>query len=392
MPCGEARLQIQRCRQGARLPILFNERSAYLNERRGNPFPGRYPVPTFVLMERQHLSRITQQALAWVGVWILVFLVLGGGFDRPVRFLLRILPLLVGIAAVVFINGTVLLPRLYFANRRIAFVLAGVTLVVALSFFLQYGIQPDRGFPIPFGPGARPRGLGMATLRFLLPLATAFLGSSLFEVMRYAGYREKQAIQAQREQLATELKFLKAQVNPHFLFNSLNNIYTLTLLRDDKASESLLRLAGMLRYMLYDSETEAVTLGREIEYIRNYIALRRLKDSREMAIRTEFDERRPGLPIAPLLLIPFVENAFKHSRVDEWPDGFVHLSLVTTEGEIRFSVENSIAEGQAPPDGVGGIGLDNVRKRLALLYPDRHDLQVRRERGRFAITLTLEVP
>ncbi|THH39342.1 sensor histidine kinase [Neolewinella litorea] len=336
-------------------------------------------------------SRIARQALAWVGVWVVVFLVLGGGFATPVRGIFRLLPLLLAIALVVAVNGAVLLPRLYFTGRRGWFVLAGAVLVLALSFFLQYGMAPDRAFPIRFGRGARAAGPGMATLRYLLPLATAFLGSSLFEVMRYAGYQEKQAVQAQREQLATELKFLKSQVNPHFLFNSLNNIYTLTLLRDEQASESLLRLSGMLRYMLYDSETEAVPLGREIEYIRNYISLRRLKDSRNMNIRADLDESRPQLPIAPLLLIPFVENAFKHSRVEDLPDAFVHVSLSTTPGGIRFAVENTVPVVPSPVDSVGGIGLDNVRKRLALLYPDRHALQVIDQGRRFSVSLSLEL-
>ncbi|MBB4079083.1 hypothetical protein GGR28_001700 [Lewinella aquimaris] len=342
-------------------------------------------------MERLKLSRIALQALAWVGLWVVVFMILGGGNDAPLRFFRRLWPLLVAIAAVVIINGAVLLPRLYFSDRRGWYVVAGAALVAAATLILQYGSVPDRAFPIDFGRGARPRGMGMATLRYLLPVATAFLGSSLIEVMRYAGYREKQAVQAQREQLTTELKFLKSQVNPHFLFNSLNNIYTLTLLRDEKAPESLLRLSGMLRYMLYDSETEAVALSREIEYIRNYIALLQLKDSRGMNITADLDDSRPNLPIAPLLLIPFVENAFKHSRVEDIGVGFIEINLATTSQGIEFTVINSVPAIPTPLDGVGGIGLDNVRKRLELLYPNRHQMSIESAEERFAVTLNLQL-
>ncbi|MCP9234567.1 sensor histidine kinase [Lewinella sp. JB7] len=344
-------------------------------------------------MERLKFSRIAVQALAWVGLWVIVFSVLGGGgFDTSFRFFRRLGPLLIAIAALVIVNGAVLLPRLYFTGRRGWYVVAGIAVLLAATFLLQYGSVPDRSFPLNLGRGARPRGLGMATLRFFLPLATAFLGSTLIEVMRYAGYREKQAVQAQREQLATELKFLKSQVNPHFLFNSLNNIYTLTLLHDEKAPESLLRLSGMLRYMLYDSETEVVPLGREIEYIRNYIALLQLKDSRGLNVTAELDDSRPDLPIAPLLLIPFVENAFKHSRIEDLDRGFIHITLTTRARGIAFTVTNSLPAVQSSSgDRVGGIGLDNVRKRLELLYPDRHQLSVEPQAEQFRITLSLEL-
>ncbi|NJB87497.1 hypothetical protein GGR26_003277 [Lewinella marina] len=342
-------------------------------------------------MHSVKFPRIAVEALAWAILWVVVLAILGGGLESPFRFLRRLGPLLVGIVAVVIVNATVLLPRLYFANRRGWYVVAGTAVVVAVALILQYGFVPDRAFPIQFGRGARPRGLGTATLRYLLPLATAFMGSALIEVMRYASYRERQAVQARGEQLATELKFLKSQVNPHFLFNSLNNIYTLTLLQDEKASESLLRLAGMLRYMLYDSETERVALGREIEYIRNYIVLRRLKDSRAMDIQVDLDESRPLLPIAPLLLIPFVENAFKHSRVEDLADGYVRISLVTSAAGIVFRVENSVPVTPSPADQTGGIGLENVRKRLTLLYPDRHRLEVDHGDHHFIVTLQLEL-
>ena len=184
------------------------------------------------------------------------------------------------------LGGGISTPR----GRRAWFVLGGVALVLGVSLVLQYGVVPDRVFP--FERVGRPRGGGLATVRLLLPLATSFLGSSLIEVMRYAFYQERRVIQAQGEQLTTELKFLKSQINPHFLFNSLNNIYTLTLLKDDLAAESLLRLSDMLRYMLYDAETPTVPLRWEIAYIRNYVSLRALKDSRGQNVTCDLGESR----------------------------------------------------------------------------------------------------
>ncbi|WP_116127611.1 sensor histidine kinase [Lewinella sp. IMCC34183] len=349
-------------------------------------------------MERLRLSRLTLQVLAWVGLWALVFLVLGGDVASPGRSLRRLLPLLATIGVVVALNGLVLLPRLYFRGRRGGYLLAAVLLVIVATLVAQNAGFSGRRFPVLYERMSRNRSLGLGTLRYALPIATSLLGSVVFEVMRYAGFREREAVRAQREQLATELKFLKSQVNPHFLFNSLNNIYTLTLLHDEKAPESLLRLSGMLRYMLYDSETESVALGREIAYIRDFIALRRLKDSRGMDIRVELDDRWPELRIAPLLLIPFVENAFKHSRVEDLEDGYVKIKLTTSDVRstsdvvLTFSVVNSVPARTSPADRVGGIGLENVRKRLELLYPGRHHLRILPGGNTFTVELKLDLP
>lgn len=335
-------------------------------------------------------------------MWLLVFLILGGGSPAPVRFVGRLFPVLLGIALVVFINGAILLPRLYFgaewrqgAGRTVSsrqwYVIAALGTVIGVALLLQYGWNPDRRFPVDFGRGVRPRGFGTATLRYLLPLATSLLGATLLEVIGHAGEQERRLVRAEREQLTTELKFLKSQINPHFLFNSLNNIYTLTLLKDEQAPESLLKLAGMLRYMLYEAEAPTVSLSREIEYIRSFVALYQLKDSRGLNVTMKLDESRPELPIAPLLLIPFVENAFKHSRIEDRKDGYIDIRLDTTSTEICLQVTNSVPPIPMPVDRVGGIGLDNVRKRLALIYPDRHELTTHEGTGSFSVTLQIEL-
>jgi len=354
------------------------------------------------MMKERRLLRVLGQAFAWAGVWLLVFVVLGGGSPGPLRFVGRLLPVLLGIALVVFVNGAILLPRLYFradvgrgvgysVSSRRWYVVAALTTVIGVALLLQYGWNPDRRFPVEFGRGVRPYGLGTATLRYLLPLATSLLGATLLEVIGHASAQERRVIHAEREQLTTELKFLKSQINPHFLFNSLNNIYTLTLLKDDQAPESLLKLAGMLRYMLYEAESPTVALSREIDYIRNFVALYQLKDSRGLNVTTALDESRPELPIAPLLLIPFVENAFKHSRIEDRRDGYIDIRLDTTATQIHFTVVNSIPPIATPVDRVGGIGLDNVRKRLQLIYPDRHELTTGQGGGAYSVTLQIQL-
>lgn len=296
---------------------------------------------------------------------------------------MRIWPTLVGIVLIVVVNGSLLLPKLYFRSR-IGYIAAGIALVVALSLALHYAWPLLNAGPGP-GPGggrgepSRWRN-GGAALRYLLPLSLAFFGSALVDVMRFANQQQRQVLQSKSEQLATELKLLKSQINPHFLFNSLNNIYTLSLLKDDKAPESLLRLSKMLRYMLYEAETDTVPLQREIEYLHNYIKLVELKDSRGLNVRVSLDGSRPNLQVVPLLFITFVENAFKHGRIEDLETGYVDIELKTTEnGEITFTVLNNLPATAGPTDGVGGIGLENLRKRLTLLYPGRHELSTARE-------------
>ena len=298
---------------------------------------------------------------------------------------------------VVTINNAVLLPRLYFPGRRLGYGLAAAGLVLGVALLLQYGWMADRGFPVPLGRGGgggggRLRGgLLLATLRHLLPLSTSLLGAALIEVTRYAADRERLAAVARQEQLATQLKYLRAQVNPHFLFNSLNNVYTLVLLQDERAPESLLRLSGMLRYMLYDTDSR-VPLGRELTYLRDYIALSLLKDSERMDVRVILDDSRPELPIAPLLLLPLVENAFKHSGVGEVEGAFVHVRLATEADRITLIVTNSLPATAEPQEGAGGIGLTNLRQRLDLLYPHRHRLTVERTYRQYRAELHLELP
>lgn len=324
------------------------------------------------MLEKTPFLRLMGQALLWALVWFSVFFVLGGGFDNPIRYIVFIWPALVGIILVVIANGAFLLPKLYFRNR-VAYLVAGLALVLCLSIALHYAYPLLSGFN-GRGGGRFRNSAGVAALRYLLPLGLAFLGSALFEVTRFANQQQQRALEATSEKLVTELKLLKSQINPHFLFNSLNNIYTLTLLQDEKAPESLLKLSNMLRYMLYEAEAETVPLIKEIDYLRNYVDLMQLKDSSGLNVQLSLDGSRPNLPVAPLLFITFVENAFKHGRIEDLRTGFIRIELVTSDpGTVDFTVSNNLPETLATKDSVGGIGLDNLRKRLELLYPNRHE-------------------
>jgi len=338
------------------------------------------------------------QILFWGALWVLVPLALAGNWENTERLVVRSTVVLAGIALVVWANVEILLPRLYFSKKQAAYIAAGLALLVAIVLLVDWDAAPwAEHFTRPRTPGQGP-GHGnpgarssMKYIGMAMPYFTALIGSALYEVAGYANRKEREATEFRSEKLEAELKFLKSQINPHFLFNALNNIYTLTVIKSDKAPDNLLKLSGMLRYMLYDCKADRVPLGKEIEYLRHFIDLNLLKDSRGLNVEVQLDESRPGLSIAPMLLIPFVENAFKHSKIEDLVHGWIRIELTTQSSHILFLVENSVPETAHPKDQAGGIGLVNVRRQLELLYPDHHTLTIEQKGDTFRVQLQVDI-
>ncbi len=332
---------------------------------------------------------------------MLIPLLLAGGWEHFDRFLWRSLVVLGGIILTVWLNMELLLPRLFFTRRQLTYLLSGLLLVMLLVYLQDLDIMPwseyFRRSGSQRGGGMRGGGRQVASFEFMrfirsaMPYFTSFIGSSLFEMMRYAKEKEKEAADYRSKKLEAEMKFLKSQFNPHFLFNALNNIYALTVIKSEKASDNLLKLSGILRYMLYDCKAETVPLGKEIEYLHHFIDLHLLKDSRGLKVGVHLDESHPGLNIAPMLFIPFVENAFKHSRIEDLQNGWIDIRLSTFDREIIFEVKNSLPKQDFTKDKVGGIGLENVKRQLELLYPNRHELRIEGKEDSFQVYLKIEM-
>ena len=341
------------------------------------------------------------QILFWGILWVLVPVALAGNWENPERIIVRSTVVLTGIALVVWANVEILLPRLYFNKKQVAYILASLLLLVAIVLLVDWDGAPwaehfTRQKNVVGGRGGGPHSgnAGYRSMKYIgmaMPYFTALIGSALFEVARFANRKEREATEFRSEKLEAELKFLKSQINPHFLFNALNNIYALTVIKSDQAPDNLLKLSGMLRYMLYDCKADRVPLGKEIEYLHHFIDLNLLKDSRGLNVQVQLDESRPALSIAPMLLIPFVENAFKHSKIEDRANGWIRIHLETTTNQIRFTVENSVPESAHVKDQVGGIGLKNVRRQLELLYPEHHELTIETEADTFRVSLVLLV-
>ncbi|GAB4094367.1 sensor histidine kinase [Flaviaesturariibacter terrae] len=193
----------------------------------------------------------------------------------------------------------------------------------------------------------------------------------------------------QAEKWRLELEGLKAQIQPHFFFNTLNNLYALSLQGSPRTPVMIAHLSGIMRYVLYEARGEQVPLSKEIAFLHSYIDLERIRHSNEDEILLDVQGSPVGRLIEPLLFLPLVENCFKHSLQQRIPGNRVELLLQSGESELVFQTSNLKAAAPAV-SAPGGIGLQNVRKRLELLYPGRHSLEVHDESGRFTVTLTLQ--
>lgn len=193
---------------------------------------------------------------------------------------------------------------------------------------------------------------------------------------------EKQAVEA-------ELYYLKSQINPHFLFNTLNNIHTLVYKQAPSAPEAVMQLASLMRYMIYESNALTVPLKREIEYLNDYLSLQQLRYEQKPVVNLTIEGNTGACHIAPLLFIHLIENAYKHSPARLNP-GDLKVSVMVKDDTLTFSVQNPVVKNFPQTlDEPGGIGLPNVRKRLALLYPGKHSLAIHNAGETFAVILKI---
>ncbi|MBI1222700.1 MAG: histidine kinase [Bacteroidetes bacterium] len=204
--------------------------------------------------------------------------------------------------------------------------------------------------------------------------------------------KEKEARELSILNRETELKYLKNQINPHFLFNSLNNLYSLSLKKSDKAPEVILKLSEILRYLLYESSAEFVPLDKEIDYLKNYVEIERLRFGNRLKIEFEEHGDFQNQKIVPMLIIPFVENAFKHGPAKNNEAGLIEITIELMDDWFFFRVRNNVfATKEVFSLGDGGIGNQNVEKRLELLYPSRYQLNQTKSDEHYVVQLKLKL-
>lgn len=198
--------------------------------------------------------------------------------------------------------------------------------------------------------------------------------------------REKSLV---KEKLEAELKFLRTQTNPHFLFNTLNNIYALARKKSDDTADVVMKLSKLLRFMLYESRKERIPLSDEVRLMEDYLELEKIRYNERLTITFKKDIDDPHQEIAPLLLLPFIENAFKHGASETRFDSFIHISIKLKKGILQFCIKNS-KENDSEKPVTENIGLSNVRRQLELMYKE-HKLDIENQKEQFSVHLTVNL-
>lgn len=331
--------------------------------------------------------------LHW-GIHLGIWLFGGLGFSLVfIRFLpmelsfLRTLPNL--ILLVLLFYGNNWLVRHFFIPKSYRVYFSWATLLLAVVTLLRARFNLEFiDYQMDFLPRNNLRGLQLAA--FISNLGLMFVGI-IYELSRHRSEVERHALEALNKQQEAQLQFLRTQINPHFLFNTLNNIYSLAVVRSEQTAPMVLQLSDLLRYVIYDSQLEKVPLDKEVQQIERFIQLFQMRSETPANITFRHDAIPPQQTIEPMMLIPLVENCFKHGDFDTNASAFVKISLSVAGHDLTFETYNSKNDALQQKDKVGGVGLENIRQRLKLKYPDRHHVAVEETADTFRVKLRLEV-
>ncbi len=289
-----------------------------------------------------------------------------------------------------------LLPRFLLKGKYFCLV-AGVFITLTFLIFYKYSellniyytslrvydakvVDPDRAYLFK---------CAWDNIMFNCPTAGGIAVS--IKLLKHWYFKQKETQQVATSKAKAELQLLKAQVHPHFLFNTLNNIYSFTLTGSPKAPEMVKKLSGLLRYILHECDQPLVPLEKELLMIQDYMALEKIRYGEQMDMTVDIRGDYSDKMIAPLLLIPFVENSFKHGASRMLSKPWVNVHIIIEDQNFYFLLTNSKPEEFATPCRNSGIGLDNLKKRLLLLYPGRHELNMTAEQEHFTVLLQMNL-
>jgi two-component system LytT family sensor kinase len=324
--------------------------------------------------------------LIWVWIYCLDVFIFGVGYKNVNRFVLYALLEMPGQLFFAYVTVYWILPKyiekLRFVQSTIAMAAAFfVTGLIVHILFMMNGIYPNEeerffwNFPIIF-------------LRafYCVLKACIFI---VFKLLIVWSKTQKRVSEMEKNRVESELKMLKDQVNPHFMFNTLNNLYGLIEKSPVRARESVLGLSGILHYMLYESNQPTVQIDREIKCIRDYIELEKLRYAGNLSVAINLHDSLRNLSIVPLCLFPFVENSFKHGASEAVKEAWVNIDFSLFRGNFIFKIENSKTFSTTKRLNGNGIGLANVKRRLELLYGQDHDLQIIDSEERYLVVLKI---
>lgn len=330
------------------------------------------------------LKKISLHVLFWM--IIVTYFAWGFGLDvHPKQSFINAMFFLPGHFIMVYTLLYFLVPK-YLLQQRFGYFFLGLLLTVTLCALYIILAQ----LSVNNNPSLS--GANITVGRNILPFIHVGAIAASIKLLKYWYFQRKKTIKAEQEKTIAELKLLKAQLHPHFLFNTLNNLYSHTLEASPKSPEIVMKLSGLLRFMIYESNSARIPLKKEIELLQNYISLEQLRYGERLEISVSISGPTDKYQIAPLLLLPFLENAFKHGTSKQIDQCWISLNLSIDENKMHFNLVNSI-----DPDlendliKLGGLGLQNVLKRLELLYKNEFKLETVKLEEVFIVTLDLNL-
>jgi sensor histidine kinase YesM len=293
------------------------------------------------------------------------------------------------LAFMVYVTNYLLIPQLLYKKKYILFALVFIAFVFGSSvgkMWIEGQMMHNPQLFAIFNQHFKVRFYDNVIPHFLLVIT----GASFKLLIDFARSQRKLGEMA-KEKAEAELNFLKSQINPHFLFNSLNSVYFLIDKENPHAREALHKFSDMLRYQLYECNGDKIPIEKEISYLQDYVDLQKLRRGSDDEVVFDLSDDVRGFSIEPLLLMPFVENSFKHlSHFNNGKKNLVKINAAKANGEFHFSVTNTI-EHTNTKEPVGGIGLKNVKRRLELLYPGTHFLEINEQGISFNVKLKLKI-
>lgn len=341
-------------------------------------------------MRSKRLSYIFQVCF-WILIVVLQMIMATNFLSFQVALMIAGLNTILGMIAF-YLNSLWVFPRFFEKRRFVLYLILNLVLLGLLSHvFFNVDVLIFQNFTTQPWPEDMPnrtpeRHVFVYFRIFSMLIFTTFI-SLIFSLIRKVQVQDVNARQLSKEKSDTEIQLLKAQINPHFIFNSMNNIYSLAYSKSDQAPEAILKLSEMLRYVYYDCNRDEVTLGAELEYIRNYIAFQQMKSPHKQNIILESEGLDESFRIAPMLFIPFVENSFKYSKIEDVKEAKVEIRLSTEQGDLSFKICNTHPDNGKIPGS--GMGIENVRNRLELTYPGRSSLEIKDENNLFEIEMKI---
>lgn len=324
-----------------------------------------------------------------------------GEIQLPYQFWWKQVFLVVLLISVFYTNASFTVPKILLQGRNYLFllivILGGIFFYGLIIYFEQFTLYSEKMHFVfspdkPFDPN-RKRWLPGDVFQMMLYLVSIGLSTSLALVQKWQT-DETLRRELDRQRINTELSYLKAQINPHFFFNTLNNIYALTNLDVKKAQEALLKLSRMMRYVLYENQKNETLLSKEVKFIEDYIELMKLRMTEKVKLKVEIDIPKHDLVIAPMLILPFLENCFKHG-VSSQHESEILIKLEVMGNTVFFETRNHLfpTSQESPEAHENGIGLANTQRRLSLIYPDKHRLKFGKDDSKmeYCVNLTINL-